>query len=656
MKGTLYSADYIKTEFDGFKLLELNTDTDFPSASLMHFDWDPFIEQLDSASIDSVHIVHKPFQEYLVKNLKEALTAATTTFSVEETEETMETIYPTDVQDSATKFVLRMAYNEAAIFDSEYCSNGINLYKLYSDESSSNDIVPHYISSSAETYVNDTLIRSTNNSMIPDFAIKQGRFSTDGAQLEFYKLGDGVDGDTIEDRYTSIIASTYNDGEIWSTYYDSSEDTTTMHSYRSCNILFGSELNVVNVGMYKIKSWLEKPTNPLAMDNDVLLNKIENKHRYEFATNWPKEGWKNTTGVFGSSSLQDATDGTLVPAYGVSIGNTYKSLNIGGLPDVDDMTTVLSWSYDGDTLPTGTELTSSVLVSKESHSLDYGILSEISSSDDNTVMVGSGLPILVYDSTENKVRFELTSNIEAGRHQLFTASGSKLDVIENNIVVFENNETTYDLNMETEDTFLINNTGVFLVAHNSYGESGGTCFKAGTIISMGEEQPVKNIEDIVVGDIVSSWDEEEGIFTEGVVTEIDHRHKVVDHIDGCRELGYGNAGFFKIFLEEDGTDEGGNDLGLRFTPEHPFLTKDGWKALVPLVNQEPWAGGEEVKILGIGDELLMVDSREDTEDGHRYVKIRSIEMEFADEDETVYNFTVDGLHNYVAGSVVVHNK
>ena len=655
MKGTLYSADYIKTEFDGFKLLELNTDTDFPSASLTHFDWDPFIEQLDSASIDSVHIVHKPFQEYLVKNLKEALTAATTTFSVEETEETMETIYPTDVQDSATKFVLRMAYNEAAIFDSDYCSNGVNLYKLYSDETSSADIIPHYISSSVDNYVGDTLVRTTNNSMTPDFAVKQGRFSNNGAQLNFYKIGDGVDGDSIEDRYTSVIASNYNDGEIWSTYFDTSEDTNTMHSYRSCNILFGSELNIVNVGMYKIKSWLEVPTVPLVMDNDVLLNKIENKHRYEFATNWPKENWKNTAGVFSSSSLQDATDGTLIPAYATSIGNTYKSLDITGLPDVDDMGTILSWSFDGNTLPGETNITSSTLVSKESHSLEYGVLSQISSSDDNTVMVGSGLPLLVYDSLEDKVKFELTGDIVVGRHQLFTASGSRLDIVENSIIVFGSEEKTFELNMETEDTYLIDNTGVFLVAHNNYG-GGVTCFAAGTQIAMGEEQPTKNIEDIVVGDVVGSWDEELQIFTEGVVTDIDHRHTVGDHIEGCRECGYGTAGFFKIFLEEDGTDEGGNDLGIRFTPEHPFLTKDGWKALAPLVNQEPWAGGEEVKILSIGDELLMMDSREDTEDGHRYVKIKSIELEFADEDTPVYNFTVEGLHNYIAGSVVVHNK
>jgi len=207
--------------------------------------------------------------------------------------------------------------------------------------------------------------------------------------------------------------------------------------------------------------------------------------------------------------------------------------------------------------------------------------------------------------------------------------------------------------METEDTYLIDNTGVFLVAHNNYG---ATCFAAGTQIVMGEEQPTKNIEDIVVGDVVGSWDEELQTFTEGVVTDIDHRHTIGDHIEGCRECGYGTAGFFKIFLEEDGTDEGGNDLGIRFTPEHPFLTKDGWKALAPLVNQEPWAGGEEVKILTTGDELVMMDSREDTEDVHRYVKIKSIEIEFADEDTPVYNFTVEGLHNYIAGSVVVHNK
>ena len=62
MKGTLYSSDFVKNADGDFKLLELNTDTDFPSASLEHFDWSGFNTMLTNNSISEVVIVHKAFQ------------------------------------------------------------------------------------------------------------------------------------------------------------------------------------------------------------------------------------------------------------------------------------------------------------------------------------------------------------------------------------------------------------------------------------------------------------------------------------------------------------------------------------------------------------------------------------------------------------------
>lgn len=653
MKGTLYSADFIKNPQDNFKLLELNTDTDFSSASLQHFDWNPFIEQLNSSSIDTVHVIYKLFQSNLVDNFSESLDDSSTNFTWEETIERPETIYPSDIQDSSTKLVLRMAYNEAAILDSEYCKSGIPLFKLFSDNERDLDIIEHYVSSSNDEYVNDTLQKVVNDSNIPDYAVKAG-VSSDTVHLNFYKLGSSSL--EPEGRYDDMISSSYTDGDIISSYHNTTGDGNTVSSYRTCNIVYGNDLDLITIGAYKVDAWLDVPTN-ISSDDTQLINLVANKHRYEFASNWPKEYWKNQGGVSGDSELQNIS-GSLIMAKDTVIGDQYKSLNIQGLPDVDVASTIESWSFAGNTLPAGTELTSSVLITKASSSIAYGVLNEISMSNDSSIFVGSSLPILVYDKAADAVRFEYVRNLDTASYQLFNSSGSLVDIIENNITVFENNEFTYELNMETDDTYLINNAGLYLIAHNPYyannqdGPGAGfyTCFLAGTKITtvVGD----KNIEDIIVGDSVQSWDEESNTFIYKDVTAVDHRHTVGDHIEGCEELGYNRPGVFKIECDM-GPDEGGEcDLGIRFTPEHPFLTKDGWKALSPLVNQEPWATeGAEPKQLEVGDFLKYADSEEG-----RWLEITSITFDDTPSDVSVYNIEVEGTRNYLAGRVVVHNK
>ena len=374
MKGTLYSADFVKNSNGDIKLLELNTDTDFPSASLDHFNWTPFIDLISSESINNIHVVYKGFQQYIVDNLSESLQSISYSGNFETTKETQDTIYPTDIPDSQTKFILRLAYNEAAIFDSEYCKTEVPLYKLYTDAtgSESSMVVNHYVSSSADNYVYNNLTETFNSTNVPDVAIKTN--DTDGPKLNFYKIGNSTD--TNSNRYNNFISNSYQDGYVISNYVDTSDGDNYMHSYRTANILYGTDLTSLNISMYKIKSWVDKPTS-ISYDDSQVINLIENKHRYEFATNWPKEYWKNQGGVWSESELIDE-NGSVVLAKNTIVDNRYQSIDIVGLPDGDNADEIFSWSHSGSSLPDGTSITSSALVSKDSASVQYGVLTEIS--------------------------------------------------------------------------------------------------------------------------------------------------------------------------------------------------------------------------------------------------------------------------------------
>jgi intein/homing endonuclease len=70
---------------------------------------------------------------------------------------------------------------------------------------------------------------------------------------------------------------------------------------------------------------------------------------------------------------------------------------------------------------------------------------------------------------------------------------------------------------------------------------------------------------------------------------------------------------------------------IKTTSVHPFYSDGNWI---------------EAGDLSIGDKILHVDGLEHT--------VKTIELN--DEPVTVYNFEVDGTHNYFAEGYLVHNK
>ena len=54
MKGTLFSADFVKDTNGNLRLLELNTDTDFWSGSLHQINFTEFFSVLSTNNIDTI--------------------------------------------------------------------------------------------------------------------------------------------------------------------------------------------------------------------------------------------------------------------------------------------------------------------------------------------------------------------------------------------------------------------------------------------------------------------------------------------------------------------------------------------------------------------------------------------------------------------------
>ena len=166
MKGTLFSSDFIIDESDNLRLLEFNTDTGFLSSTLdSKFDFTAFINILSTNDITKLWIIHKGFQENFVEKLEQVIANdATFITQVTKIEEEVTCIYPTAVDDASDRFILRLCYDENALFDSGYARSRVEVLKLFHDNSQ-DGLIPEFYYSGSNYEVN-TLTSAINNSNI----------------------------------------------------------------------------------------------------------------------------------------------------------------------------------------------------------------------------------------------------------------------------------------------------------------------------------------------------------------------------------------------------------------------------------------------------------------------------------------------------------
>lgn len=149
------------------------------------------------------------------------------------------------------------------------------------------------------------------------------------------------------------------------------------------------------------------------------------------------------------------------------------------------------------------------------------------------------------------------------------------------------------------------------------------CFDAGTKITMADYS-LKNIEDIVVGDEIISYNENTKEFEIDKVTNTIIKENSDDLV------------FIKL--------SNGAQIGMR--AYHPLLTKDGWKSLRPHLAETLKDMHQEVLELTVGDSLIGI------KDCPTIVEIIKRETPA---NYNTYNFTVENNHNYIANNIVAHN-
>lgn len=605
MKGTLISADFISDESSNLRLLEINTDTGFISASFSNLDYTDFFNVLSSESIDTVHVIYKDFHIDFVDHLSSSisnsfLSSSITTFTRQLEE--ISGIYPTSVTDADNKFILRLAYDESAILDSEYAKDNINLYNLYTSNNDTGSIAEFCYSSSLYEFDNLTSDTINNQTNLPDIAVRNDRIGPK-LMMNFYKIGHSVS--SSADRVEAAKANLMNDDTLIQKYYVGNTSDSNVKSIRSYKIIYGTNLDMLGIGEYEVSSILEKPT-ACDYEDSRIVNWQDRKHYFEFTTN---EIRTTTEGIIGEQEIINAS-GSAVAISGSQIGDVFKSYYIAGAPDTDDQAVFRAWSHSGSTLPSGSYPTSSTVTYVGEEKSRYNTVANITVGG-SSFRVSPFVYLLVYDSVGDKIVYRFPYEMDTTNYKLINQTGSLENITSINLEVLEGEYDMYSLNLEDVDNFILADGGLSsnAVTHN--------CFAAGTeILIHNETGDTKEIQDIKVGDEIWTWNQETTGGEVGIVGEI--KESEVNQI-------------VQITF---------SDTIIITTPEHPFFIVD--KSESDEIGS--WIKAKDLKP-GLscrrsnGEENVIED------------------WEIKDETRTVYNLlSVSPNHNFYANDILVHNK
>jgi hypothetical protein len=617
MKGTLFSADFVKDSSGNLRLLELNTDTGFITQELENFNFTEFKQILIDNTISELDIIYKPdIHQKFVNQLTSSLSSDIT---VNLHKENNNTIYPTQVTDSDDKFILRLVYDESALFDSEYCKNRLNVFNLFTDNSINDYCVGYYHSSPSG--IKNTLTKEINPNNIPDATIKD--VDEVHNPIDFFKIGSQNENESVEDRWDNFIGENVVEDKLIEQYHfhsSSLDENNHITSYRFFGMVYGPNLEVLTLHSYKISSIFDLPSDLTSeMVENQYTNKIADHHYYELTTNFIKN---DSAGILSTHEIL-TSENTYKPVSEFIVGDYVKSYYISR--SIDEETND-NFNFPGSTFPSGSYLTSSIVIYKNLENLKYNSMFELK-VDNDSLFSGLEKAFLVFDSGSNTTSFKQIMNMNPEVDYLYDIDGNLIDIDELNFYVSTDNNLTYiELDVEDTDTYIINGSTAInsVVSHNA------PCFVAGTQILL-ENGLTKNIEDVIVGDYVASFDLKNN---EPKVSKVLNTFsKTIDKI-----------------VEYEFSD-GSN---LRATLDHPiYVINKGWvnySGEPEEYNNVSTEGTKpvrklEVQKIEIGDVVKLHNG-----------DVELVKMNVIEESTIVYNLSeIETYHNYFANNVLVHN-
>lgn len=281
MRGTLVGSDYLK-QGNTVKFLELNTNIAIDRKAVDYIETGSLMALLTSSGITDFHFIHMGYEhQFPITHdtdyaFAQALSASMARHNISYTEHITNkgAITVPYIEDSSTKFILRQSYDNTAIIDSTYAGDNFEFFELMSG---SGYAPKSYFSSSLDDLYVDTLDDLKTGSVAPNLVYK-GRYPSGAGSIALYKYTSSIDNNL------SNFKNNLDDDFFLQEFIDDSSNIVDnrVTSIRGLNILYGDNLEVLDLGGYKHSSFFE--VNQFPFEYSSSAAKLSGKTKYQYLT------------------------------------------------------------------------------------------------------------------------------------------------------------------------------------------------------------------------------------------------------------------------------------------------------------------------------------------------------------------------------------
>lgn len=468
MKGTIIGTDLLE-QGEITKILEINTNVTIFNEGADLLDYDGFFAVLTGNSITELHFIWTEATSYIPINLggykfEQKLMEKCAEHNISYSGYTVpsNSITVPYIEDADHKFILRQSYDTTALVDETYCADKFEFFNLMSGSTYS-----------PQTYFNDGVNLSMNtltsvnllNTGEPN-VVEKNRYPDYDAKIypKLYVMGNDTELDTSKTDLTPnhlLQEFIYDDANVVDGHWS---------VIRSIDIIYGSELDVINMGGYRQAAII--PADFCANEFITDTNVLNQKSRYKYI-NKQLGNFSTVDYHTDDDSMILKYDGTLADVDELQLGDFIKSIDFTDLNGTSpsDGESITTFGWDGTLAKTVETLTDVQSTLSGKTSAQVGTLFiRITLSNGLTWTDAPSCTYYIEESGSTKTRWEKVNNFYIGDKLIVrdnaTGQLSTLEISGLDIEYAE--KTIYGLDFEPSDLFLVDvGGGLFSIMHNS---------------------------------------------------------------------------------------------------------------------------------------------------------------------------------------------
>jgi hypothetical protein len=457
MKAVLISTDYIKTQDGNYKVLEMNTNTALDTLNEDQQNYLDFTELesfIASNGFTKVNLIYNDLSRNFKSKLETIYSGSTNvTFNSFETQPGSITV--PYMEDDDTTFTIRISYDTTAIVDDEYCRDKYGFIKaLGNDTLKPKVFIPNVVDDF------QTLTEFTYTGTKPNFIIKKRYPKYDKfIYPRLFKI-------TSLEELTAVKQLVETDNEYLQEYVVSELVNGKHNILRSIDLIYGSNLDVINLGGYKEIHTLNAN---IWQDTYGTNNELEKSNRPKYIThfgNLTSSGQNYTMDIDDNIIMSDDS----FKLFGdLAVGDIVKSILITGLPENENEYNTNTWTGSYTDFVNNFAMDTAVVVSKTQSNTIDDLFIRITLEDGITWDDNVGTRILTKNG--DVIKFKHVNDLIIGDEI------EMVNVLDNTIVnktiqnlapVFKYGVIMGDIDVENKDVYLsIIQNNLALIMHNT---------------------------------------------------------------------------------------------------------------------------------------------------------------------------------------------